>query len=58
MSYNWTPDRPEDYDPTLVYDWEEDDWVVDDGRGGARFKNTLIIIAQNDDGVGRVFVSL
>jgi hypothetical protein len=49
--------RPISYDPDLVYDWPSGLWIADDGRGGARWKNNLIVIAQNDDGDGRIWVS-
>jgi len=58
MSFTWIEDRPEVYDPSLVYDELTETWVADDGRGGARYRNTFLVIAQNDDGAGRVFVSL
>jgi len=54
---SWPESRPETYEVSSVWDEETSAWVADDGRGGARLKNNLIIIAQNDDGDGRIFVS-
>lgn len=48
----WLKDRPEDYDSTLVYDEEITDWITNDGRGGGRFQNRILII----DELGNVYV--
>ena len=53
VSLEWPGDRPGDYDPDLVWGWDGDDyaWAV----GGGRYKNRLVVVGHDSNGVGTVY---
>lgn len=56
-SFPW--ERPEDYDPDLGWDWDSDDeeyaWQDIVTAGGGRYKNQIVAVGFDSDGIGAVY---
>lgn len=52
-SLEWPEDRSASYDPDLVWGWDGEKyaWVT----GGGRYKNQLVIVGHDNDGIGTVY---
>lgn len=50
---SWPEDRPGTYDEDKVWDEATETWVSNDGRGGARYQNQIIIINEQ----GQIYFS-
>ncbi len=56
--FDWITLRPPIYDSTKVWDETSKSWVNDDGRGGARFKNSFVFVGQQSDGNSKIYVKI
>jgi len=51
----WPDERPETYDPALVWDEDTGQWIAADGSGGSHYQENLVVIGQNGDGEGVIY---
>jgi hypothetical protein len=52
--FEWATSRPPIYDGTKVFDETSMSWIDNDGRGGGRFREAVVVIGQQADGVSKI----
>jgi hypothetical protein len=43
---DWPEDRPESYDPDLVWDEGTESWISVDARGGSRYQVQIVVVSD------------
>lgn len=57
LNYTWDKIRPGNYDAEKVWDEATKKWVYNDGRGGSRFGDKIVVFGRNNSGSCDVYVS-
>ncbi len=53
--FNFAIPRPPSYDESKVWDEDTKSWVANDGRGGGRFQEQVLVVGRRSDGISKIF---
>jgi hypothetical protein len=49
---NWIEDRPESYDPELIWDPDTQTWIT---PNKLEIKNILVVVGHDENGLGTIY---